>query len=78
LDLNVFDPSDCVGAFGDGAELFGSLVGALQRQELGFSRTFGSVSKYTTAIEELFHVESSVQSFCEGCERIHNVTAIGP
>jgi hypothetical protein len=49
-------------------------VGALQRQELGFSRTFGSVSKYTTAIGQLFYVESSVRIFCEGCGRIRDVT----
>jgi hypothetical protein len=70
LDLIVFDRSYRPGATGDSAEFFVNLMGVLQNEELGTHRSFGSISEYTSAIGQMFHMESVTKFACEKCHRV--------
>lgn len=70
LDLNVFDRSYRIGNTGDSAEFFMSLLNVLQYEEVGNGRFVGSIGEYTSAIGQMFHIESSKRIICDHCGRV--------
>ncbi|OHT12169.1 Clan CA, family C19, ubiquitin hydrolase-like cysteine peptidase [Tritrichomonas foetus] len=69
LDLNVFDRKWTLGSPGDSAEFFNQLMNVLQSEEIGSTRAFQSISEYTSAIGQIFHIESVNKIVCKECGR---------
>lgn len=70
LDLNVFDPKWTTGTPGDSAEFLNQLLNSLQYEEFNSSRNFQSVNEYSTAIGQMFRIESQNKLVCKDCNRI--------
>ena len=69
LDLNVFNRQYKVGATGDSCEFFSSLLNVLQSEEIGASRSFGSISEFTSAIGQMFRIQVTSRIICRKCGR---------
>lgn len=69
LDLNVFDRKWTIGTPGDSAEFLNQLLNVLQREEFSSSRSFQTVDIYSTAIGQMFRIESQNELICRECGR---------
>ena len=67
LDLNVFDKKWTVGNPGDSAEFFNQLMNSLQNDEREKSRAYQSLGEFTTAIGQMFRIESVNKIVCSKC-----------
>ncbi|KAH0795195.1 ubiquitin carboxyl-terminal hydrolase 36-like [Histomonas meleagridis] len=69
LDLNVFDRNWKSGSYGDSAEFLNNLLNVLQSDEFSTSRAFSNFNPFSTAIGQMFRIESTNKLICEQCGR---------
>lgn len=69
LDLNVFDRKWNLGTPGDSAEFLNQLLNVLQSEEFSGSRAFQAANEYSTAIGQMFRIESQNKLVCKDCGR---------
>lgn len=72
LDLNVFLRNWKSGEYGDSAEFFNSLMNVLQAEEISASRAFAGISQFTTAMGQMFRIETTNKLICKKCGRVRN------
>lgn len=69
LELNVFDRKWILGSPGDSAEFFTQLMNVLQNEEVENSHVLQSINPYTSAIGQMFRIESQDKLICKNCGR---------
>lgn len=73
LDLNVFLDNWKNGEYADSAEFLNNLLNILQAEEISASRSFSGISQYSTAIGQMFRIETINKLICKNCGRVRNV-----